>query len=642
METADSVVEFSLLSEFDIHLFASGKHSRIYEKLGSSIVEVKGVEGAYFAVWAPNADGVSVIGSFNQWDRHAHVLKPRWDSSGIWEGFIPGISDGEIYKYAIKIRGTSQYIEKGDPFAEMWETPPQTASVVRQFNYTWQDEDWMKIRGKKNSHSAPISIYEVHMGSWMRKTYENNHSFSYRELAERLVPYVVEMGFTHVEFMPVMEHPFFGSWGYQITGYFAPSSRYGTPEDFAYLVDQFHQAGVGVILDWVPSHFPSDAHGLFRFDGTALYEHQDPRMGYHPDWNSYIFNYGRLEVRSFLISNAVYWLDRYHIDGLRVDAVASMLYRDYSRKEGEWIPNEFGGRENLMAISLLREMDEVVYREFPDIQTIAEESTSWPSVSRPVDQGGLGFGLKWMMGWMNDMLEYVKLDPIYRKFHQGQLTFSLVYAFHENFMLPLSHDEVVHGKGALLDRMPGDEWQRFANLRALLSWMFTHPGAKLLFMGNEIGQHSEWKHDESILWDLLKFPYHKGIQELVKELNKLYRNTPALYEKNYEYEGFEWIDHSDSSNSVICFYRKGKSEKDRIIVVGNFTPRAHDHYRIGVNESGKYREIFSSDQSVFGGSDFLNQEDIKSDNIPSHGREQSINIKVPPLGFSIFKRKSSK
>ncbi|HKL03843.1 MAG TPA: 1,4-alpha-glucan branching protein GlgB [Cryomorphaceae bacterium] len=629
----EKVLPHSLLTEFDVSLFASGKHFKLYEKLGSHVVNKDGEKGTYFAVWAPNATSVGVMGDFNGWNKSSHPLNSRWDSSGIWEGFIPGVGNGTAYKYAVQTSGSGVILEKGDPFARMWEVPPNTASIVSEFNYKWKDSKWMKSRKRANALDAPMSVYEVHMGSWKRKFDEQNRSLTYRELAVELVEYVVEMGFTHVEFMPVMEHPFFGSWGYQVTGYFAPSSRYGTPDDFAYLVDQFHKNNIGVFFDWVPSHFPGDAHGLFRFDGTALYEHEDYRMGFHPDWKSYIFNYGRNEVRSFLISNALFWLDRFHADGLRVDAVASMLYLDYSRKEGEWIPNKFGGRENLEAISLLREMNEAAYGEFPDIQNIAEESTSWPMVTKPVDSGGLGFGMKWMMGWMNDVLEYVKLDPIYRRFHQNQLTFSLAYAFSENFMLPLSHDEVVHGKGSILSRMPGDEWQKFANVRALYCWMFFHPGAKLLFMGDEFAQYAEWKHDESLMWNLLNFDFHKGISSLVVELNRFYKAQPELYELGYSEKGFEWIDYGDSDNSVVCFYRKDKKGK-KVLVVGNFSPVAHDVYNIGVDSPGVYKELFNSDSEQFGGSGFTNAKNCSVVKNSLHGRPYTLSLRIPPLGFT--------
>ncbi len=634
--TMPSVISMSLFTDFDIHLIGAGKHYKLYEKMGSKLIVHDGVAGTYFAVWAPNAKSVSVIGEFNGWNRDSHKLQSRWDSSGIWEGFIPGVGEGTIYKYNIRTRGSGASLEKGDPFAQQWETPPKTASVVREVKYKWRDAKWMKNRAKINSLDAPVSVYEMHIGSWKRKFDEQNRSLTYRELAAELVPYIKNLGFTHVEFMPVMEHPFFGSWGYQITGYFAPSSRFGSPEDFAFLVDELHRAGIGVLLDWVPSHFPGDAHGLFRFDGTSLYEHEDPRLGYHPDWKSFIFNYGRNEVRSFLVSNAIYWLDRFHVDGIRVDAVASMLYLDYSREEGEWIPNKFGGRENLDAIVFLREMNEAIYKEFPDVQTIAEESTSWPMVSRPTSAGGLGFGMKWMMGWMNDVLVYIKENPINRKYHQNKITFSLAYAFNENFMLPFSHDEVVHGKGSLLSRMPGDEWQRFANIRVLYSWMFTHPGTKLLFMGNEFAQFSEWKHDESLLWNLYGFSYHSGIAEMVKELNELYRGQEALYELNFSGPGFEWIDYSDNKNSILCFYRKSKGGGKKLLIVGNFTPVSHEVYRVGVDETGNFKEIFNSDSLRFGGSGFVNQSLVKASEESAHGRSHSVEIRVPPLGFVVL------
>ncbi|MCU0354621.1 MAG: 1,4-alpha-glucan branching protein GlgB, partial [Cytophagales bacterium] len=521
--TIYTVPGVSLLTDFDISLFRAGKHYKLYEKLGSHVITHDGTQGTYFAVWAPNAERVSLIGNFNYWDRDSHPLYPRWDGSGIWEAFVPHIGHGEVYKYFVKSHNYGQELEKGDPFAMLWETPPRTASVVWDTAYQWNDTAWLTSRREKAGKVQPMSVYEVHLGSWGRVPEEGNRSLSYRELADRLPAYVKDLGFTHVEFMPVMEHPFFGSWGYQITGYFAPSSRYGTPQDFMHLVDALHQAGVGVILDWVPSHFPEDVHGLANFDGTRLYEHADPRKGWHPDWKSLIFNYGRNEVRAFLISNALFWLDRYHTDGLRVDAVASMLYLDYSRNAGEWIPNEYGGRENLEAISLLKEFNQAVYGEFPDVHTIAEESTAYPGVSKPVFAGGLGFGMKWMMGWMHDTLSYFSKEPLYRKYHQGQITFSLVYAFHENFMLPLSHDEVVHGKNPLIYKMPGDEWQKFANLRLLYGYMFAHPGMKLLFMGGEFGQTREWNHDRSLDWHLLDYPLHQGVRNALREINRLFR-----------------------------------------------------------------------------------------------------------------------
>ena len=637
-KSSSAVVPHTLFSEVDIHLFREGKHHRLYEKMGSHLMEVNGVSGAYFAVWAPNAESVSVIGDFNGWKAGEHPLLPRWDSSGIWEGFIPGRQQGDVYKYQIQSRDAGS-LEKGDPFAFRWEEPPRTASVVWNLEYDRKPSGWHKERATKNGLNQPMSVYEVHLGSWKRKTEAGFRSFTYKEHAKELVAYVKEMGFTHVEFMPVMEHPFFGSWGYQVTGYYAPTSRYGTPQDFMALVDAFHAAGIGVILDWVPSHFPGDAHGPYRFDGTALYEHEDPRKGFHPDWKSYIFNYGRNEVRSILISNALFWLDKYNVDGLRVDAVASMLYLDYSRNAGEWIPNEFGGRENLEAISFLREMNEAVYTSFPYAQTIAEESTSWPMVSRPTYIGGLGFGMKWMMGWMNDTLEYFKKDPIYRKYHQNELTFSLNYAFTENFMLPLSHDEVVHGKGALIDRMPGDEWQRFANLRLLYGFMYTHPGTKLLFMGCEFGQTREWKHEDSLHWDLLQYDPHKGVSQWIKDLNQLYSKAPALYEYSFESKGFDFIDHSDHENSVMVYCRKGSDPKDDLVVIFNLTPRTHDEYRIGVPAKGKWKEVLNSDAKAYHGSGFVNGGTLSTEAVHWHDSDHSLVVKLPPLGCAVFQRK---
>lgn len=629
----------SLFTDFDSSLFKSGKHFKLYEKLGSHITEVDGKKGTQFAVWAPNASKVQVIGDFNYWNGKGYELYPRWDGSGIWEGFIEDIGHGTVYKYKINSNNYGQVLEKGDPFAMYWEVPPKTASVVWENNYKWKDSKWLKTRKEKNALNQPFSVYEVHLGSWKRKN--NGESLSYKELAKDLVAYVKEMGYTHVEFLPVMEHPFFGSWGYQCTGYFAPTSRYGTPEDFMAMMDAFHNAEIGVILDWVPSHFPNDAHGIYNFDGTHLYEHADPRQGYHPDWSSYIFNYGRNEVRSFLISSAAFWLDICHADGLRVDAVASMLYLDYSRKEGEWIPNQYGGRENLEAISLLKELNEYVYSEFEGIQTIAEESTAWPAVSRPTYVGGLGFGMKWMMGWMHDTLEYFRKDAFYRQYHQNNITFSLNYAFTENFMLPLSHDEVVHGKGPLIDRMPGDEWQRFANLRLLYAYMYTHPGTKLVFMGGEIGQTSEWKHDFSVDWHLLEFAPHKGMLELTKALNHLYQAEPALYENSFTAEGFEWIELNDYKNSVLSYIRKGKNEADNLAVICNFTPVVREKYRIGIN-GGTWKEIFNSDNKEFWGSGVSNSGSISSQAQPHHGRPNSLELTLPPLSVIIFKQEPAK
>lgn len=622
---------FTLFTDFDIQLFKAGKHFRLYDKLGSHPVEVDGQAGTYFAVWAPNAREVAVIGNFNFWNKDQHQLFPRWDGSGIWEGFVPGVGHGDLYKYFIQSRD-GRPLQKGDPFARLWEVPPQTASVVWDQSYEWTDKSWMETRSKHNSLESPFSVFEVHLGSW-RKTHGGAASLSYRQLTDDLVGYVKNMGFTHVELMPVMEHPYYPSWGYQITGYFAPSSRYGTPEDFKYLVDRFHQEGIGVILDWVPSHFPSDGHGLADFDGTHLYEHADPRKGFHPDWKSYIFNYGRFEVRSFLISNALFWLDQFHADGLRVDAVASMLYLDYSRKEGEWIPNQYGGRENLDAISFLREFNEMVYREYPDAVTIAEESTAWPGVSRPTFSNGLGFGQKWMMGWMHDTLKYFKYNPIYRKYHHSEITFSMVYAFTENFMLPLSHDEVVHGKGSLLGRMPGDEWQRFANLRLLFGYMYTHVGTKLLFMGGEYGQPTEWNHEKGLAWHLTEYPYHRGVMDLVRGLNQLYRQYPALHQKQFSPEGFEWIDLSDGQNSVLAFLRKSTMEHPPLLVICNFTPVPRAEYRVGVPEEGVWKEVFNTDDPAYGGSGYLTVKEAKSEENRWHGRSQSMVVSLPPLAM---------
>lgn len=628
---------FSRFSDMDVHLFRAGKHFNLYKKFGSHLEKVEHKKGVYFAVWAPAAKSVCVMGDFNKWNKTSHQLNVRWDSSGIWEGFIPDVKEGTIYKYSITAEN-GEVLEKGDPYAQYWETPPRTGSVVVGEDYSWNDKNWVeKQRAELNSMNSPISVYEMHIGSWRRNSLEGNRYLTYRELAVELTEYLVEMEFSHVEFMPVMEHPFYGSWGYQVHGYFAPSSRYGTVEDFKFLIDTLHQGGIGVFLDWVPSHFPGDAHGLYRFDGSALYEHEDPRLGFHPDWKSYIYNYGRAEVRSFLISNAMFWMDKYHADGLRVDAVASMLYLDYSRNEGEWIANKFGGRENLEAISFLKELNETIYGAFPNSLMVAEESTAYPMVSRPVFSGGLGFGMKWMMGWMNDTLEYMHREPIYRKYHHNEISFSLTYAFNENFMLPLSHDEVVHGKGTLLDRMPGDEWQKFANLRLLYGYMFTHPGAKLLFMGSEIAQNIEWNHDDSLQWHLLKYPLHKGVQQLVKDLNHLYKTQPALYEKNFEASGFKWIDYSDNENLVLAFIRNGNEPNSQLMVVCNFSPEAIRNYKVGAPLKGKWIEILNSDDEKYGGSGFFNGGILKTVNRNLHGQKQYLKLKLPPLGISILK-----
>ena len=625
---------FSLLTDLDIHLFREGKHFRLYEKLGSYVVEHNGAAGTYFAVWAPNGQNVSVIGNFNGWNRNAHPLICRPDGSGIWEGFIPAIGHGEVYKYAITAPSGRQ-LEKGDPFARRWENPPQTASVVWTLDYKWKDKKWMAARKKKAGKPQPYSVYEVHPGSW--KKYAIDRSLSYLEMADQLVAYVKEMNYTHVEFMPVMEHPYGPSWGYQLTGYFAPSARFGTPEEYMQMVDSFHEAGIGVILDWVPSHFPEDAHGLADFDGTHLYDHADPRKGFHPDWKSCIFNYGRHEVRNFLISNALFWLDVYHADGLRVDAVASMLYLDYSREEGQWIPNKFGGNENLEAISFLKDFNTAVYQEFPDAVTIAEESTSFSGVSAPVYAGGLGFGQKWMMGWMHDSLNYFARNPIYRSFHQNDFTFSTVYAFSENFMLPLSHDEVVHGKGSLISRMPGDEWQRFANLRTLYGYMMTHPGSKLMFMGGEFAQTTEWNFEQGLQWWLLDYEYHKGIKRLSADLNKLYRDTPALYEQQFSPEGFQWIDHGDHKNSVVVYLRKGLKKSKNILVVCNLTPVVHESYKVGVPDSKKWQEVLNTDATQYGGSGRLNEGDLVPVKEAWHGQEQHLLLNLAPLAVMVLK-----
>ncbi|HWY56372.1 MAG TPA: 1,4-alpha-glucan branching protein GlgB [Terriglobales bacterium] len=625
-----------LLTEQDLYLFNQGRHYRAYEKLGSHLTSVDGQSGANFSVWAPNARSVSVIGSFNGWNKDSHPLRAR-ESSGIWEGFIPGINKGTLYKFHIVSRHHGHMVDKADPFGFWHEKPPRTASVVWDLDYQWSDQDWMQKREGRNSLHAPISIYEVHLGSWMRVPEEHNRPLTYRETAPRLADYVQRMKFTHVEFLPVMEHPFYGSWGYQTTGYFAPTSRYGTPQDFMYLVDYLHQRGIGVILDWVPSHFPADEHGLAYFDGTHLFEHSDSRQGFHPDWKTLIFNYGRDEVRSFLLSSAMFWLDRYHVDGLRVDAVASMLYLDYSRKEGEWLPNKYGGRENLEAIEFLRQFNIEAYKEYPGIQTFAEESTSWPMVSRPIYLGGLGFGLKWDMGWMHDTLQYFSLDPIHRKFHHNQLTFRMLYGFTENFVLPLSHDEVVHGKGSLIGKMPGDEWRKFANLRVLFGYMFAQPGKKLLFMGDEFGQVREWAHDTSLEWDVLQYPVHHGMQRWVEELNRVYGNEPALHELDSDPRGFEWIDCNDNTASTLSLLRKGTSSKENIVVVCNFTPVPRIGYRLGVPGGGFWRELLNSDATEYGGSGMGNAGGVMAEEQPVHGRPYSLILTLPPLAVLILK-----
>ena len=626
----------SHITDDDIYLFNEGSHFRLHEKLGARLVKQDGNAGTYFAVWAPNADFVSVIGEFNEWNKGSHRLHPR-GQSGIWEGFIPTIGKGTLYKYHIGSRFNGYRVDKADPFSIFNEIPPKFASIVWDLDYQWHDQEWMAARRQRNGLDKPMAIYEMHFGSWRRVAKEGNRSLSYREAAPQLADYLADLGYTHVELLPIMDHPFFGSWGYQITGYFAPSGNYGTPQDLMFLIDTLHQRGIGVILDWVPSHFPTDEHGLGYFDGTHLYEHADPRQGYHPDWKSSIFNYGRTEVQSFLISNALFWLDRYHVDGLRVDAVASMLYLDYARNEGDWIPNKYGGRENLEAIEFLRRLNAEVYKRHPDVQTIAEESTAWPMVSRPVYVGGLGFGLKWDMGWMHDTLLYMSKDPVHRRYHYDMLTFRMIYAFHENFVLPLSHDEVVYGKGSLLGKMPGDDWQKFANLRALYGYMYAQPAKKLLFMGGEFGQWREWSHDASLQWDLLKYAPHIGLQNWVRDLNRLYREEPALNELDCDPAGFEWIDCNDAESSVVTLIRKGKSTSTIFLVACNFTPVPRLQYRIGAPRPGYWREVLNSDADAYGGSGTGNAGGVEAVPVPHHGRPYSLTLTLPPLSVLFFK-----
>jgi 1,4-alpha-glucan branching enzyme len=626
----------SLITEEDIYLFNEGNHFGLADKLGAHVVTQGSTSGTYFAVWAPNAERVSVIGDFNGWNKGKHQLQPK-ASSGIWEGFLPGVGKGTLYKYHIASRIHGYRVDKTDPFSIFNEIPPKTASIVWDLDYPWSDREWLATRRQRNRLDQPMAIYEMHLGSWRRDAAEGHRSLSYRELAPQLADYLQEMAYTHVEFLPIMDHPFFGSWGYQITGYFAPSGNYGTPQDLMFLIDTLHQRGIGVIFDWVASHFPTDEHGLAFFDGTHLYEHADPRQGYHPEWKSYIFNYGRKEVQSFLISNALFWLERYHVDGFRVDAVASMLYLDYGRKEGEWIPNQYGGRENLEAISFLRRTNQAVYEHHPDAQTIAEESTAWPMVSRPDYLGGLGFGLKWDMGWMHDTLEYMKKDPIHRRFHNDKLTFRMLYAFHENFVLPLSHDEVVYGKGSLIGKMPGDDWQKFANLRALFGYMYGQPAKKMLFMGGEFGQWREWAHDAALDWQLLDRPAHAALRLWVRDLNRLYRGERALHELDCDPAGFEWIDCGDADSSVISFIRKGKSTAAIILVVCNFTPVVRHNYKLGAPRAGLWRELLNSDAAQYGGSNVGNLGGAETAPNPLHGRPCSLTITLPPLSVSFFK-----
>jgi 1,4-alpha-glucan branching enzyme len=629
----------SVLGELDRHLLAEGTFSRAYQKMGAHFMERNGQRGVQFAVWAPNAKLVSVIGDFNHWNDSANPMEPS--SSGVWETFIPHLRQGDIYKYHIESNYQNYRVDKADPFGFAAEIRPQTASRVWDLDaYSWQDGAWMSERGRTNALDSPISIYEVHLGSWRRVPEQGNRWLSYREMASLLANYVHDAGFTHVEFLPVMEHPFDGSWGYETTGYFAPTSRFGTPSDFMYLVDYLHQRGIGVILDWVAAHFPKDEAGLGYFDGSHLYEHADPRRGEHPDWNTFVFNYGRNEVRSFLVSNAMFWFDKYHVDGIRVDAVASMLYLDYGRPEGQWIPNQYGGRENIDAIQFLRMLNESVYGSFPTALTIAEESTAWPQVSRPTYLGGLGFGLKWNMGWMHDMLSYMSQDPVFRSYHQNQITFSLLYAFSENFVLPLSHDEVVYGKGSLLRKMPGDEWRKFANLRLLFGYMFTHPGKKLLFMGDEFGQWSEWNHDTSLDWNLLETPLHAALKRWVRDLNTMYRGQPALYQRDFENAGFSWVDCTDSQRSVVSFLRRGRNPADQLLVVCNFTPVVRENYRVGVPQEGFWKELLNSDAPLYGGSGQGNYGGLEATPLPIHGQSFSLNMTLPPLGVLVFRRES--
>jgi 1,4-alpha-glucan branching enzyme len=637
VDTEQAVWNYSLFTDVDIKNFQQGTHYSLYKFFGNTQLQVLDTWGTYFSVWAPNATFVSVVGHFNDWSKESHALKVRQDNSGIWEGFIPSIGSGEAYKYHIHgFKGIK--LDKGDPFAHFWEKRPFTASITWQTDHEWKDAEWMKTRKKHNALSSPWSVYEVHLASWMRPDKHDEETYNtYEQISERLVPYVKEMGFTHVEFMPVMEHPFDGSWGYQGTGYFAPTSRFGSPQDYAAMVDAFHQAGIGVILDWVPSHFPYDAHGLFMFDGTHTYEYADMRKGYHPDWNSYIFNYKRGEVKSFLISSARFWCDQFHTDGIRVDAVSSMLRLDYSRNASQWEPNEYGGNGNLEAIAFIKDLNETLYRDFPDIQTIAEESTDWPQTSRPTFEGGLGFGMKWMMGWMHDTLDYFKMDPLFRQFHQDKFSFSMMYFYDENFMLPLSHDEVVHGKSPMLYKMPGDEWQKFANLRVLYTYMFTHPGAKLLFMGDEFGSTNEWNYKSELQWGLLEHAPHAGMKHCVKKLNELYRSEPALYEKQFEPGCFEWVDLNHRSESVLVYMRKGKKEKDNMLIILNVTPVVRNDWEIYVHGKGKWAEVFNSDSKEFWGTGDVYNPEVRSELVDKPSKCYKILVNLPALGAVVLR-----
>ncbi len=638
--TGPKMVRYESMSDYDVYLFREGKHSRLYEKLGAHHMELDGAAGTHFAVWAPNAKQVSLIGDFNDWKPGSHPLLPHDDDSGLWEGFLPGLGEGALYKYHVISKYDGYSVQKGDPFAFLWESPPKTASVVHDLGSEWNDDRWVSDRPSLNSLGSPFSVYECHLGSWRRVPEDHNRPLTYSESARHLPEYLVGMGYSHVEFLPVMEHPFYGSWGYQVAGYFAPTSRFGPPEDFMKLIDGIHAAGIGVILDWVPSHFPTDEYALGYFDGTHLYEYADPRKGFNPDWRSYVFDFGRGEVRSFLTSSACFWLEKYHADCLRLDAVSSMLYLDYSRGPGEWVPNINGGRENLEAIAFLRSLNEIVYSNFPDRQMIAEESTAWPMVSRPTTAGGLGFGMKWNMGWMHDTLAYFSRDPVHRRFHQDELTFSLWYAFTENFILPLSHDEVVHGKGSLLSKMPGDAWQKFANLRLLLGYMYGHPGKKLLFMGADLGAWDEWNHDKSLDWHLLDDKMNEGVHRWVQDLNRMYAAEKALHDLDFEAGGFEWIDFGDAHNSVISFMRKDLSGLNSVLVVCNNTPVARTGYAVGVPTSSAWAEVLNSDAEVYGGSGLGNLSRVEAKPVPSHGRPHSVSLTLPPLACLFLKKTS--
>lgn len=637
VDTSLAVWNYSMLSSEDITNFQNGTHYTLYEKFGSHSIKVNDVWGVYFCVWAPNASSVSVIGNFNDWKNHLHELNPRWDNSGIWEGFIPGFKLGEVYKYHI-VGYKKRELDKGDPFANFWEQRPKTASISWDMYYEWKDQDWMKKRKKHNSLDAPWSVYEVHLASWQRPDKHDEESYNtYDQITERLVPYVKEMGFTHVELMPVMEHPFDGSWGYQCTGYFAATSRFGDPQGLMRMIDAFHHQGIGVILDWVPSHFPYDSHGLFMFDGTHTYEYADMRKGFHPDWNSYIFNYKRGEVKSFLISSARYWFDYFHIDGIRVDAVSSMLKLNYSRKHGQWEPNEFGGDGNLEAIAFIKDLNETIFRDFPDVQTIAEEATDWPGVSKPTWNGGLGFGMKWMMGWMHDTLDYFKMDPVHRQHHQDKFSFSMMYYYDENFMLPLSHDEIVHGKSPMLYKMPGDEWQKFANLRLLYTYMWTHPGGKLLFMGDEFGQTTEWNYKSELDWHLLQFDGHRLLKDCVADLNKLLVDEPAMHQNQFSIDGFEWVDLNRRAESVVSYRRKGKKKKDDLLIILNLTPVVRNDWEIYVHNKLFTKEIFNSDATKYWGNGNVFNPDIRSELVDKDQKLYKLTLNLPPLAAIVLK-----